>query len=346
MHQLLSDRERFSCEFGNSVEDPEHIHPTLAAMWATDGNRHRDLRAAVPNPFRPRTLHGLEAVVRTIVRDTLDAALPNRTGSVEAVEAIANPIATRTICHVLRMDPSTVTTVRSWLNRTYEVARTTHTLPAQPDVVEFFRTLIRDRWDILGNSLIDDLIAASKGGHTVDGCPMSEWDLIAYCTMLLWAGVETTSTGIANALLFLTHFGCFDQLRAAPGLVHGAVEETLRWYPPFPGVRRWARHDTEIAGHRIGKGEWITGWLSAANRDPRKFTNPNTFDIRRGSAHLTFGEGAHYCLGSPLARLEMRVLLEELLHRDVHLETDPERLPQRRIWLADVLEQTYFNYRA
>jgi cytochrome P450 len=213
--------------------------------------------------------------------------------------------------------------------------------------VRFFEELIAQRRRSPQAGLVDELLAAQAAGHLVDGRPMTDWDLIGYFAMLLAAGVDTTSTSIGNALLFLTEFGHWERLRADPSLIPNAVEETLRWYPGFPGVRRYVLADTELGGHRLSAGQWATGWLTSANRDPRQFPDPDVFDIhRRPNRHLTLGVGRHHCLGAPLARLELRILLEEAVRRLPGLRRDPAASLRRRVWLVDPVEEAHFTFDA
>jgi cytochrome P450 len=195
------------------------------------------------------------------------------------------------------------------------------------------------------DGLVDELIAAQARGYQIEGRPMTDRDLVGYVAMMLSAGVDTTSAGIGNALLFLTEYGHWAELAADPALIPNAVEETLRWYPSFPGVRRLTIADTELGGQRVRPGQWATGWLTAANRDPATFPDPDRFDIRRRpNRQLSFGYGLHLCLGAALARLEMRILLEEATRRLPGLRRDPDAPIARRYWLLDNLTEAHFTF--
>ncbi len=227
------------------------------------------------------------------------------------------------------------------------MSSTTHTLPSQPDQRAFFEELIARRRASPQEGLVDELIAAQAAGHLVDAAPMSDLDLVGSFAMMLAAGVDTTAASVGNALLFLTEYGHWDALRADPSLIPNAVEETLRWCPAFAGVRRYVIADTMLGGQAVAAGQWATGWLSSANRDPERFADPDTFDIqRRSNAHLTFGTGRHYCLGAPLARLELRILVEEAVARLPGLRRNVTRPISRREWMVDGLDEAHFLFDA
>lgn len=146
---------------------------------------------------------------------------------------------------------------------------------------------------------------------------LSDAELYLFFYLLFSAGAETTRNAIAGGLLALVeHPVAFDALRADPALLPTAVEEMVRWTSPSPSKRRTATRDTELGGHRVLAGQKVLVWEGSANRDAAVFTGPDEFDIaRKPNPHLGFGQGVHYCLGANLARLELRVLFEELLAR-------------------------------
>jgi cytochrome P450 len=342
--RILNDTTTFSSGYGFTEEIREHVHPNMVGMWAADDPRHADLRAAVAEPFRRSVLDRLAVDVRQIVTALLDGVAAG-TGTVEIVSALARPLPSQVICRVLGLDIVYAERVLAWLDEAYEVSATASTMPEQRDQAEFFEQLIVDRRAAPQSGLVDDLIAAQACGHVVDGRPMTDRDLVGYFSMMLSAGVDTTSTGIGNALLFLTEYGHWAELGTDRSLVPNAVEETLRWYPPFPGVRRLTIANTELGGQHVRSGQWATGWLTAANRDPGQFRDPGSFDIRRRpNRHLSFGYGRHVCLGAALARLEMRILLEEATRRLPGLRRDPDASIDRRYWLVDNLTEAHFTF--
>jgi cytochrome P450 len=151
----------------------------------------------------------------------------------------------------------------------------------------------------------------------VDGKPLSDDDAISIAFLLLAAGHETTVGAIGGMLYHVVRRPeVRDQLRDDPQLIHGAVEEALRMEPSLMGLGRMLLADTSVAGVSMPKGERVMLMFGSANRDPQVFDDPEEFRVERpNNRHLAFGSGIHRCVGAPLARLEMRVVLEEVLRR-------------------------------
>ena len=151
----------------------------------------------------------------------------------------------------------------------------------------------------------------------VEPAQLSDVELYSFFSLLFAAGAQTTRHAVAGGVLALLERP--DQLaglRADPGLLGSAIEEVLRWTTPSPAKRRTVARPAALGGHALSPGEKVLFWEASANRDEQVFDRPMTFDIRRDpNPHLALGRGAHYCLGANLARLEMRVVFEELLRR-------------------------------
>jgi cytochrome P450 len=158
---------------------------------------------------------------------------------------------------------------------------------------------------------------ATVGDEGLSASLLSEMELYLFFSLLFSAGAETTRNAVAGGLLALAdHPSQLDALRADLALLPTAVEEMVRWTSPSPSKRRTATRDVELAGCAIEAGQKVQIWEGSANRDASVFEDPDVFDIaRKPNPHLGFGQGVHYCLGANLARLELRVLFEELLRR-------------------------------
>jgi cytochrome P450 len=160
--------------------------------------------------------------------------------------------------------------------------------------------------------MISALIAAEEQAQH-----LTEDEIVATCILLLFAGHETTANLIGNGVLaLLRHPEQLAKLRARPELAASAVEECLRYDGPSGALARVVAVEQELHGRRLKQGDRVYAWMNAANRDQRRFPDPNRFDIERtDNRHLTFGHGAHFCLGAPLARLEAQIAFPRLLAR-------------------------------
>lgn len=178
----------------------------------------------------------------------------------------------------------------------------------------------------------DDLISTLAESE-IDGARLTDDEIFAFLLLILPAGVETTYRASGNLLVgLLTEPLLWEAVRADRGLVHGAIEEALRWEPPITTVMRRAAHDCELGGVAIPAGTNVSVSVAAANRDPARYPDPDRFDpTRKGIAHLTFGGGPHLCLGMHLARMESTVAINALLDRLPDLRLDPSE-PRRTWW--------------
>lgn len=185
---------------------------------------------------------------------------------------------------------------------------------ATRDMADYFRAMIAARQNA-ADAAPRDLLTELVRLRDPDGDRLSEDELIATCILLLFAGHETTTNHLANGMLALLSFPAeMDKLRANPQLAAAAVEELLRYDGPSNSQVRIVREQVELHGKLLKPGDRVFIMLGAANRDERAYPNPDVLDIERdGPAHLTFGYGAHICLGFPLARLEGQVAFPALL---------------------------------
>jgi cytochrome P450 len=170
----------------------------------------------------------------------------------------------------------------------------------------------------------DDMLSVVVHASLPDAEPaqLSDVELYSFFSLLFAAGAQTTRHAIAGGLLaLLERPDQLSDLRADPDLLGTAIEEMLRWTTPSPAKRRTVAHPAILGGHAVAPGEKVLFWEASANRDEQVFDQPMTFDIRRDpNPHLALGRGVHYCLGANLARLEMRVVFEELLSRFAGIE--------------------------
>jgi cytochrome P450 len=197
-------------------------------------------------------------------------------------------------------------------------------------MADYFRAIIAARRAAPEDDLISAMLLPDPSGDV-----FSEDELIATCSLLLFAGHETTSNLIGNGILaILTHPAELRRLADEPGLVETAVEEMLRWDGPSHGLARLVAADVELAGKPLKPDDRVFALINAANRDPAIFPNPDRFDVARDpNKHLTFAAGIHFCLGAPLARLEAQIAIATLLRRLADLRLADQELD----WLDSMI---------
>lgn len=284
-----------------------------------DDPRHAEVRRLVSSGLTPRMIRRVEDDLRARARRLLDAVVPGE--PLDFLVDIAAELPMQMICILLGVPESE----RHWLF---------HAIEPQFDFGQARRAELGQvgqmsaeeagsRMYAYGQELIaskraeptDDMLSVVANATLDEG--LSDLELYLFFSLLFSAGAETTRNAVAGGLLALIdHPDQFAALRADLDRLPTAVEEMVRWTSPSPSKRRTATCDTELAGIEISAGQKVQVWEGSANRDPTVFTEPDTFDItRKPNPHLGFGHGVHYCLGANLARLELRVLFEELLIR-------------------------------
>lgn len=276
---------------------------------------HTRLRRLVSGAFTARMVARLEPRVEQIVDGLLDDALG--TGTVDLIPALAYPLPVTVISELLGVPAEDHTRFAEWSNTLARGVDPDFLLP--PGVIEqvgrargefqnYFRDLAALRRRRPGDDLLSALVAVDE---------LTEAELLVTCTLLLVAGHETTVNLIGNGTLaLLRHPEALARFRADPSIAADVVEELLRYDSPVQLVGRTALTDAEIAGVSIARGDHVLGLVGAANRDPAVFTDPDRLDLDRTAIrHLSFGNGIHFCLGAPLARLEGRIVLRRLMER-------------------------------
>ncbi|MEE1828932.1 cytochrome P450 [Streptomyces sp. BE20] len=340
---LLRDRRlgrtythRFSHEeFGRPLPDPAHepFHTLndngLLDLEAPD---HTRIRRLVSKAFTPRMVEGLRPTVRRLAGELVDGLLA--AGGGDLIGAVAEPLPVAVIAEMLGVPEADRHLLRPWsaditgmfeLNPTEEAAR--RAVTASVEFSDYLRALIRERRAAPGTDLISALIHAQEGSDA-----LSEQEMISTCVLLLNAGHEATVNTTGNGWWALfRNPGELARLRAdVDGLLPTAVEELMRWDTPLQMFERWVLEDVEVRGVTVPRGSEVALLFGSANRDPERFTDPDRLDLGRAdNPHITFGAGIHFCLGAPLARLELTESYGELLRRapGLRLVREPEWRP-------------------
>ena len=329
---VTRDEETFSSEAGgaNLEELDEEQIEVRKSMLETDGARHWALRRLLQHQFTPRGLVGYEAFLRGLTRTTIDAALAK--GEFDFVKEVSADFPIRVLARMLDVPDERTGQLIEWGNRmvgnsdpdyadvladsaeSEEFRLLPFRSPAALEVFEYGFELAAQRKGKDG----DDLVSRLVNQVPEDGLPLSERDFRNYFLLLVVAGNETTRHAISHSMkALIDHPDQLALLQAEPERIPGAVEELLRWASPIYHFRRTAMRDVEMYDKTIKAGDKVVVWFASGNRDDRVFDDPYRFDVTRTRVdHVTFGKGGpHFCLGNQLARMEIRIMFEELLPR-------------------------------
>ena len=300
-------------------------------MLDVDEPDHTRLRALVQKAFTPRYVEHLSGRIQAICDQLLDAVQDET--SFDLMAAYALPLPVTIIAEILGVPPHHRAKFAHWSNRMVAVSTIWERLQVIPTVwffIRYLRRLIAYRRVRPGDDLTSALIRVESEHDR-----LSADELLAMLFVLLIAGHETTVNLIGSGTLaLLEHPDQLDRLKHDPSLIKPAIEELLRYTSPVEiASERYAREDVVIAGQAIPQGEQVLGVLGSANHDERKFSDPDRLDVaRQPNEHLAFGQGRHYCLGAPLARLEGAIAINTLLRRmpDLRLAQPSDSLRWRK----------------
>jgi cytochrome P450 len=304
-----------------------HAH----SMLENEPPVHTRLRRLVAAGFGRGQVERLRSRIAEIAGGLADRL----SGTVDLVPAYAEPLPVAVIASLLGVPDPDRDLLRPWSNaivKMYEYGVTARQRrlaeAAAGEYVAYVRSLIAYRRRSPGSDLLSELIAL----RDADGSRLSEDELVATAVLLQMAGHEASVNVVGNGVLALLRNPAeLARLRADRSLLPAAVDELIRYDSPLQLFERTAKEDAEIAGVRIAAGQKIAALLGAANRDPAVFADPDRLDVGRDpNPHLGFGAGIHYCLGAPLARVELQVSLATLLDRfpDWQLAGEPVRRPE------------------
>lgn len=318
---VYRDARSFTSERGVQVGQAETAAVAAAGrmLIVADGEHHRRLRAVLEDRLRPSLVAGLEPVVRR----ALVEALGDHTGGAafDFFAAVACRLPLCAICELLGVPRADWELILEWTRAAFASEATAERYPekaeANASIFAYCADLLAERRRRPGGDLLSHLAAAR-----LDGRPLDDHEILLNLNGLLTGGGGPASHAAAGAVVALSERPDeWRRLRDDPSLVGTAVEEVLRWTAPSLNVMRTALRDVTIGSERVRAGERVSVWPPAVNRDEAAFPRPETFDVGRApNRHLTFGLGHHFCVGASLARLELRVLLEELTRRVHRLE--------------------------
>ncbi len=312
------------------------------SMLSADPPDHTRLRRLVNKAFTARRVQGLRPRIEAIVAELLDAAIAAGP-TMDLIAALAYPLPITVICELLGVPRSDRGRIRAWSRLFVDEAMSPYLTEegigrAELAVEEFdgyLRDLIRRRRAQPADDILSALLTAAERGDQ-----LTDDELVATCFLLLVAGHETTVNLIGNGTLtLLRHPDQLRRLQQDPTLIRPAVEELLRYDSPVQAVSRVVAEPLEVGGCTLSDGDLVLPMLGAANHDPDRFGDPDRLDLsRRDNRHLSFGNGSHFCLGAPLARLEGEVAIGALVRRLPRLRLDTDSLQWRPSVMLRALE--------
>ena len=307
----------------------EHEQWSLLCLEPPDHTRIRRLAAKV---FTPRSITAMRPIVQALSDELLDHC--RELGEFELLTDYAQPFSVAVICSMLGVPRGDTQLLLDWSHAivkmyelsTTEAVRVSANTAAQ-EYIDYTKALIADKRRHPDNLLVSELVRVEDEGDT-----LTEGEIVSTTMVLLEAGHEATVNTLGNGMLALMHHPA-EWRRVVSGEVDAkvAVEEMLRFDPPLHMFERWVLDEgVEIAGQSMAVGQEVAMLFGAAQRDPRRFDDPDRFDIGRGdTAHIGFGGGIHFCVGAPLARQEIEISLAGLAGRfaDLQLVSEPVNEP-------------------
>ncbi len=326
------ETETFKRVFPIERLDPDLLEALRSNLLMIDPPDHTRIRNLVNKAFTPRMVEKLQPRIGALVDELLDAAA--EAGQIEFMRDFAVPLPVTVIAEMLGVPPEDRERFKRWSN---DMAALLDPLTAlggldgmEASFAEFsdyldgvFAARRREPRD----DLISALVAVEEGG-----VHLTQAELRSLVALILGAGHETTTNLLGNAIVtLLRHPHERERFQNAPALAESAIEEFLRFEPPVQVTDRVCTKACEIAGEPIRPGEIVVALLAAANRDPERFPAPDRLDLGRAdNRHLSFGQGAHFCLGAHLARVEARIALSRFVERFPAFQGDVREVAWRR----------------
>lgn len=339
--EVDGDGERFSSAQG--VQHPQMMlkedNFLNDIMIQMDGERHSRIRRVIARGFAPRLISQFESWIREIVTETLDAFVATSGTVVDYVPYVSAPIPCRVVARILGVPKEDEPFIVRVTNVFFAIGgassneeSTERALAVFDELFDYFENVLMP---LKRQSPGDDLSTVITQGF--DAGELTLRESLFLHQMIMNAGFETTHTTISQIMRLMVENPSIEQdtFRALEEIGSGpVVDEYLRYISPVIAFVRTSTVDTEVAGQAIRKGDQLAMFFTAANRDPATFTDPHTFNPWRNEpGMLTFGAGPHRCIGAPVARMEMRILLEEMARRGirVRLAGEPQRGPSNFI---------------
>lgn len=323
---MEKDAETYSSDRSITLNDPPPEFPLSPGFIAMDGERHSRHRKTVQPVAAPKNLRNLEPTIRGRVQEMLDGLPVGET--FDWVDRVSIELTTGMLATIFDFPWEDRRLLTHWSDMTTSSPQQLAEMGLVPEdrqrilreCLEYFTRLWRERENNPnGDDEIDFVTAMANSESTRDIDPeTAPLDYLGTLILLIVGGNDTTRNSVSGGVLALNQNPAeYDKLRSNHDLITSMANEVIRWQTPLAYMRRTATCDTELGGKNIAKGDKLAMWYVSANRDAKVFDRPDDFIIDRDNPkpHLSFGWGAHFCMGSRLAELQLRVLWEEILER-------------------------------
>ena len=302
--RTLGNFNEYSSQFGKAFNPAGG--PISESIINMDPPKHAKLRNIVSKAFTPRMIEKMAPQIREMAENLLNS---KKGKELDIVREFTSPLPISVIATMLGIPLKDMNKFKTWSDA---IVRGSDMLYSNlsgviEEMTHYFKNLIIEKQNNPDGSLIYSVMDAE-----VDGEKLTMMESLGFSVLLLVAGNETTTNFISNALLtFSENPGTYDAIAGDHNLIPRAMEEVLRYRSPVQSIYRVAKIDTVLGGVQVKKGNIMVPWIGSANRDESVFDNAGRFMIdRKENRHIAFGEGIHYCLGAPLARLEAKVAME------------------------------------
>ncbi|AZB42473.1 cytochrome P450 [Bacillus sp. FJAT-42376] len=321
--------------FSSSRSQSSQKSPIEQSLISIDPPKHTAMRSLVNKAFTPRAMKDWEPRIERIVRELLDDIQPGK--ETDVVAALSSPLPVLVIAELMGIPSHDHAKFKEWSDWVVAGPKDNSAEELQKLAENQMRTY-RELYEYFAKTIsfkktepADDIISVLVRSE-IDGEKLTDEEIIGFCILLLVAGNETTTNLISNTLYsFIEYPDEYKKVKKDPDLyLKSAIEEGLRYRSPVQSMSRVAKEDVEISGTFISKGSFVFAWMGSANRDEDVFEHAHLFIAdRKPNPHLAFGKGIHFCLGSPLARMEAEIVLREWIKKfpDFGLSSDFELNP-------------------
>ena len=321
---VFRDAEAFSSAQGILLRPSGHgADPGGGRTLAlTDPPRHRQLRGLVDEWFTVRSVRAIEAEMRQVAGSVIDLAVQRE--QCDFVEDVAARVPLYMICSMMGVPQADWERLFTLSRQAFGAGDAMTRRFAHMDIMGYFQNLAAEKTAKPGEDLVSVLVTGR-----IDGEPLSQEEILLNCDNLFVGGAENTRIAASGGMLaFLERPEQWRLLVADPALLPTAVDEVLRFTSTPTHILRTATRPVEIRGRQIAAGDLVTLWLPSANRDEDVFEHPDRFDVRRQpNRHLALGFGEHFCVGSVLARVEIRFLYQEIIERQLEVRAAGDPVP-------------------